>query len=181
MSRSGKLVIGLLLLIISSVIFLASVNSQKTQSTTLCALIGIFGIPGLLIFISGIRPGLRSEEKSYVKMTFVHSRLSAGVSVTVVSIGILYLFYQVIHVMPQLVLIGAFLGVPGGLFLAGQSWVMACRKCGTPLEENGGQHCFSYCPDCRELVVLANSNAKHRLVIGTEATSLINNTPKKEA
>ncbi len=80
--------------------------------------IWIFGVPGILITAFGLRPGLTSEEKQYISMKLVPKRLISGITISVVSVVILYLFYEVVNVAPTVVMLGALFGsVYGSVFM----------------------------------------------------------------
>jgi len=96
-------------------------------------LVLLFGAPGLLLLMSGSLPGRGVVGRT--KMIFVPTRLVVGLSMTAAGVAVLFLYYQVVHVAPKVVLIGAMLAVPCGLLFAASCWTEACRNCSVPLKE----------------------------------------------
>ena len=77
-----------------------------------------FGIPGLLLLAAGLLP----PRDRRVRMTFVPARLFGGLALSLAGIVVLYLFYNVVHVAPQIVLVGALVAVPLGVLVAASCW-----------------------------------------------------------
>lgn len=117
MGREAKLAIGVLLLVVSGfVMFSGSQSESPVVSESAIAL--FFGIPGLFLLALGLLP----PRDRRVTMTFVPARLFGGVAMSLVGVVVLYLFYNVIHVGPQVVLVGALLAVPAGVLVAASCW-----------------------------------------------------------
>jgi membrane-associated PAP2 superfamily phosphatase len=55
-------------------------------------------------------------------MEFSAGRLFGGLGISLAGIAVVYLYYQVLHVMPRLLLVGAMLAVPLGLLFAASCW-----------------------------------------------------------
>jgi len=119
MSRQSKLASGVLLLILAAVLGLlgmqAPVNPNAVSPVTFAI---AFAVPGFLLLLFGILP----PKGRRARMEFVPSRLYTGLGITAAGVLTLFLFYQVIHVMPQFILIGAMLAVPVGLLYAATCW-----------------------------------------------------------
>lgn len=117
MGREAKLAIGVLLLVVSGfVMFSGSQTESPGVSPSAIAL--FFGIPGLLLLAFGLLP----PRDRRMTMTFVPARLFGGLAMSLVGVVVLYLFYNVIHVAPQIVLVGALLAVPIGVLVAASCW-----------------------------------------------------------
>jgi hypothetical protein len=129
--RPARLAIGILLLGVANLLLF--LRGQAADPAAITTLVPIFGVPGLLLLISGLLPGRGVVGRT--RMIFVPTRLVVGLSMTTAGVAVLYLYYQVVHVAPEVVLIGAMLAVPCGLLWAASCWTEACRNCSVPLKE----------------------------------------------
>jgi hypothetical protein len=141
MERSTKLVVGILLLAITSIMVLAVMGVPRDSISPAMVLVpGVFGILAMVSLISGFLPGFTYEERRLIKMKFSVTRVFIGVSATVVAAVIVYLSREVLPMwvdifIPDSVVFGALLAVPFGLLYAGTAWTEACRCCETMLEQ----------------------------------------------
>lgn len=131
MSRSARLTIGALLVGLAGFLYFKAPSAAEPG--LLRGIAAVFGVPGLVALVFGVLPGRRASART--KMTFLPARLFGGIGLSVAGVVVLVLYYQVIHVAPQILLVGALIAVPGGLLFAGTSWTEACRTCGVVLDE----------------------------------------------
>ena len=117
MGREAKLAIGVLLLVVAGVVMFSG-SQTDSPGVSPSGIAAVFGVPGLLLLAAGIMP----PRDRRVTMTFVPARLFGGLALSLGGMSVLYLFYNVIHVAPQLVLVGALLAVPVGVLVAASSW-----------------------------------------------------------
>lgn len=132
MSRPARLTIGTLLVGLAGFLFY-TMPANREDAGLLHGIAAVFGVPGLLALVSGVLPGRGASDRT--KMTFVPVRLFGGLALSAAGVLVLFLFYQVVHVAPQIVVVGALIAVPVGLLFAGTSWTEACRTCGIVLDE----------------------------------------------
>ncbi|MEO8673483.1 MAG: hypothetical protein ABI411_19375 [Tahibacter sp.] len=195
MSRGLKLVAGVLALVIAGVVLLMPDGKEDVRQ-----IIGaVFGIPGLLLLILGLRAALPVEQRAHVRMIFLPGRMAAGLLLSAVSVAVLYVFFNVLHVMPQIVMIGALLGVPAGLLIAGLSWDEACRGCAKPFNTLNNRYTISsiqrisplpalqarantgvdaplsmkYCATCRQLAIVKGAGIPPQMLVGKAAQVLV--------
>lgn len=132
MGREGKLAVGVLLLVVSGLVIFASGQAASSRVSepliSPTAMAAAFGVPGLLLLIFGILP----PHDRRVTMEFSPGRLFGGLGVSLAGLVVLYLYYQVIHVAPRFVLVGAMLAVPTGLLFAASCWTEATTNAPRP-------------------------------------------------
>ena len=117
MSREGKLASGVLLLLLAGLVAFAGSQASDPVVSPM-ALAAVFGVPGFILLVAGVLPP-RSRRAT---MVFLPARLVGGICLSLAGIAVIYLYYQVLHVMPRVLLIGAMLAVPGGLLYAASCW-----------------------------------------------------------
>lgn len=117
MSRAARLACGCLLLIIAGLVSFLAGTSEKSTLNPL-TLAAVFGLPGLLLLVTGILPDRRKRQA----LQFSAARLLGGLAISAAGLLLVYLFYNVLHVMPRILLIGAFLAVPMGVLFAATCW-----------------------------------------------------------
>lgn len=117
MGREAKLAIGVLLLVVSGFVMFSG-SQTESPGVSPSAIAIFFGIPGLLLLAAGLLP----PRDRRVTMTFVPARLFGGLAMSLAGVAVLYLFYNVFQVAPQIVLVGAMLAVPVGVLVAASCW-----------------------------------------------------------
>lgn len=115
MGREGKLACGVLLLGLGCFLAFIPAPNAAVDPRILGA---IFGIPGFLLLLFGILP----SRDARMRMVFRPGRLAGGLGISALGGIVLFLFYQVVHVAPQVVVVGALLAVPCGLLFAASCW-----------------------------------------------------------
>lgn len=117
MGREGKLATGALLLVVAGLILF---TGEQTPNPVVRPelLAAIFGGPGFLLLIAGLVPS-RSRRAS---MRFVPARLFGGLALSLAGAVVLVAFYEVVHVAPRVLLVGALLAVPVGALVAASCW-----------------------------------------------------------
>jgi hypothetical protein len=75
----------------------------------------------------GTRMGV--EKFPQIRRGFSIGVVVAGIALIAIGTGILYLYARVLHVMPKLVLVAAFLGIPVGVVIAAMCFENACEWC----------------------------------------------------
>ena len=133
MGRPARLTIGGLLLGIAGLLFAS--RDQAAEREIITILVAVFAVPGTVAFAWGLLPPLGGPAADRTTMVFLPARLAGGLLLSVAGVLVLYLYYEVVHVAPKMLLIAALLAVPGGLLIAGGCWTEACRVCGVALEE----------------------------------------------
>jgi hypothetical protein len=91
---------------------------------------------GLLFVVWGLLRSRTEGAVQCVEMTFVPNRLMGGLCLAGFGIMMWLLFLFVVHAAPTVVLIGAIVAIPVGLFIAARSWTEACVSCQIPLEDH---------------------------------------------
>ncbi len=117
MSREARLACGCLLLIIAGLVAFLASTAEKSALNPLVIVV-VFGLPGLLLLVAGILPDRRKRQA----LQFSPARLLGGLGISAAGLLLVYLFYNVLHVMPRILLIGAFLAVPVGVLFAATCW-----------------------------------------------------------
>jgi len=77
---------------------------------------------------------LGSEKFPQVRRGFSFGTILFGLALVAISCGIFYLYYHVLFVMPRIVLVGAFLGIPGGILVTAFCFEDVCEYCGEGLK-----------------------------------------------
>lgn len=115
MGRDAKLACGALLVGLGCFLAFTSAPNAAVDPKILGA---IFGVPGFLLLLFGILP----SRDARTRMVFRPGRLAGGLAASAVGGIVLFLFYQVVHVAPVALLVGAALAVPCGVLFAASCW-----------------------------------------------------------
>jgi hypothetical protein len=100
--------------------------------------------------------------------------LVLGPIIVAISVGVLYLFFTVINVMPRLVVFGVVLGMPVGIVLTATLFANECRACACRLKSLPDPHReFEYCPRCRAVAIHRVGRRRPTVLHGAAAQSAI--------
>jgi hypothetical protein len=132
MGREGKLAVGVLLLVVSGLVLFMSRRAPARAGVepliNPTAMAAVFGLPGLALLVLGVLP----PRDRRATMEFSPGRLFGGLGISLAGIVILYLYHQVFHVAPLILLVGAGLAVPVGLLFAASCWTEATANAPHP-------------------------------------------------
>jgi hypothetical protein len=191
MSKSVKIAISFLLFMISGV-FLFMIGADNIDEARKPAIFLFPAIPaviGLALLLSGLFWKVGDQFKHVITKKATPSNLYIGLGVVIASIGILYLFNNVLHFAPLFVVVGALLGVPIGVMIMGSIYSEACVGCRSVLSteskilkevnfrgelpvgavfKDNDVLSFSFCPSCNSFIkIKCGKNAY--LVEGAQA------------
>ncbi|WNO11278.1 hypothetical protein [Teredinibacter sp. KSP-S5-2] len=175
MSSGVKVAIGFLLFILSGIFLfmIGADNIEETRKPTLYLFPAIPAIIALPILLSGLFWKIDGQLKHVIIKKATPKNLFIGMGIVIVSISILYLFYNVLHIAPLLVVIGSLIGVPVGVIIMGNVYSEACANCHSILSnkskilkevdfredlppnsefKENDVLSFSYCPMCNSFV-----------------------------
>jgi hypothetical protein len=194
MSNPVKIAIGFLLFMISGVfLFMISAdNIDDARKAKLYLFPAIPAIIGLPLLLSGLFFKIDDRFKHVIIKKATPSNIYIGMGIVITSIGILYLFYNVLHIAPLIVVIGALIAIPVGVIIMGNVYSEACAECGSVLSSkskifrevpfredippNFGFKesdilSFSYCPSCSNFLKIECGKNQH-LVQGEYANRI---------
>jgi hypothetical protein len=135
---------GLLLLLGALMGWLGLVGSLPNARSAVYLAAGFGGV-GFVLLALGLRSPFPASHRRLVTRKFTPWNIVIGAAMIAGGVGILHLYYNVIHVMPRIVLIGAMLAIPFGVFVAASIFGDACARCDQLLESKTLQ--FASVPD----------------------------------
>jgi hypothetical protein len=133
-SKTFYVAAGILLLLVATVLGFLGVTDAGERAHRAFVMAGIFGGIGFVLLVAGMRNPFDPAHRRYVRRKLTPWNLLIGPTVIALAIGVLYLFFNVIQLMPRIVVIGALVAVPIGVFITASIFGDACVRCDRLLE-----------------------------------------------
>jgi hypothetical protein len=129
MKSTFLVAVGGLLVVLGALIGLMTLLNGRAFDAPILGVISVPAVLGLLLVMLGLRNPYAAAHRDVITRKATPKNFFVGLGIVLGSITILYLFYTVIPVMPQLVVVGAMLGVPVGIFIMASLFAEACARC----------------------------------------------------
>ncbi|WP_375771805.1 hypothetical protein NR798_13225 [Archangium gephyra] len=129
MKSTFLVAVGGLLVVLGALLGIITLLDGRAFEAPLLGAISVPAVLGLLMVILGLRNPYAAAHRDVITRKATPKNFFVGLGIVLGSITIIYLFYNVIPVMPDVVIIGAMLGVPVGIFTMATLYTDACARC----------------------------------------------------
>ncbi|MFY0524757.1 hypothetical protein ACN28I_16890 [Archangium gephyra] len=121
--------VGGLLIVLGALIGIMTLLDERAFDAPILGVISVPAVLGLLLVMLGLRNPYAAAHRDVITRKATPKNFFVGLGIVLGSITTIYLFYNLIPVMPQLVVVGAMLGVPVGIFIMASLFAEACARC----------------------------------------------------
>ncbi|MGC4001241.1 MAG: hypothetical protein QM767_28780 [Anaeromyxobacter sp.] len=164
MSKTFYVAIGGLLLLVSGCLFQFAEALHGLPPARRSQVAVGFAMAGLAALVHGLRNPYPAHQRGLVRRKLAPLNLVLGPLLILASLGLLYVVSNVWAFIPHSWLVGALLGVPGGVILTATVFEEICGRCGTPLTvvyRTGAD--VAYCTGCLTVAVRKEGNDREVL------------------
>lgn len=129
MKSTFLVAVGGLLVVLGALLGIVTHLAGRALDAPLMGAISAPAVLGLILVMLGLRSPYAAAHRGVVTRKATPKNFFIGLGIVLGSITVLYLFYNVIPIMPDILVIGAMLGVPVGIFTMATLFEDACARC----------------------------------------------------